>query len=156
MGMHTCEDIATHVCEELAEKRLATPEAPYHYVGSGLPNVYLTGITYYVCSCGKQSAEIPAMRDLFAGLARVIVSKPSPLTGLEFRFLRKDLRKKAVEFASLISLTPEHLSRLENSSEAVDVSRDKLMRVIYSALSSDKRLKNVFEKGAEFERWKIG
>src|SRR5437773_345905 len=102
---------AAHDCEDRAEKRVATPDAPYHYVGSGLPNVYLVGVTYYVCpECGSQAAEIPGMKNLFEALGRTIVSKSSGLTGPEFRFLRKRLRKKAIEFAPMVSLTPEYLS----------------------------------------------
>jgi hypothetical protein len=153
--MTVCEPItAAHVCEHRAQKLVATPEARYHYVGSGLPNVYLVGITYYVCpECNKQAAEIPAMKELFTALARAIVSKSSPLTGPELRFLRKDLGKKSIDFAPMVSLTPQHLSLLENTPDPVDPGRDKLVRLVYRALSSDKKLKDVFEKEREFERW---
>src|SRR5882724_9749692 len=109
--MNVCETAAaTHICEHNAQKLLAGPENRYHYVGSGLPNVYLVGITYYVCpECNKQSAEIPAMKELFTALARTIVSKSSPLTGPELRFLRKDLGRRAIDFAPMVSLTPQHL-----------------------------------------------
>jgi hypothetical protein len=135
-----------HVCA----KRQATSEEPYHYTGSGLSNLYLSGITYYVCECGNLSAEIPAMKDLFAALARTLVSKTSPLTGPEARFLRKHLSKKAVEFAPMVSLTPEHLSSLENSPAPLDLGRDKLLRLIYRAMSEDK---NLVMPQKEFERW---
>jgi DNA-binding transcriptional regulator YiaG len=152
--MPVCEAaVAAHVCDETAEKRLATHDVPYRYVGSGLQNVYLVGVTYYVCECGKQAAEIPAMRNLFDALGRTIVSKTSPLTGPELRFLRKRLGKKAVEFAPMVSLTPEHLSTLENSPDPVDEGRDKLVRLIYREMSDDKKLKLVFEKQQDFEKW---
>jgi len=146
-GTHCC-------CEDHAEKRSAVAGAEYHYVGSGLPNVYLVGITYFVCKeCGKQAAEIPAIKELHGALARTIVSKTSPLTGPEVRYLRKRLSKKAIEFAPMISLTPEYLSALENSPDPVDPGRDKLVRVIYRAMAGDKKLRAVFEKGEDFQRW---
>jgi hypothetical protein len=152
--MVIAEAVAAHTCEERSEKRMATSEAPYHYVGSGLPNVYLVGVTYYVCrECDKQAAEIPAISELFAALGRTIVSKGSSLTGPELRFIRKRLGKKGVDFAPMVSLTPEYLSALENNPDPLDPGRDKLVRLIYRALSSDKELKRVFEKGSEFERW---
>jgi hypothetical protein len=145
---------ATHCCDERAKKQFATPDVPYHYVGSGLNNVYLVGISYYVCpECGKQAAEIPAIKELHEALGRLIVSKTSPLTGAEVRFLRKRLAKKAVEFAPMVSLTPEYLSSLENSPDSIDPGRDKLVRLIYRALSGDKRLKAVFDKEDDFQRW---
>lgn len=152
--MLTMEETATHCCEDRAQKKSATPNAPYHYVGSGLPNVYLVGITYYVCpECGKQAAEIPALKELHAALGRALVSKATPLTGVEMRFLRKRLGKKAIEFSPMVSLTPEYLSALENSIDPVDPGRDKLVRVIYRALSGEKALKAVFDKSDDFQRW---
>jgi|SRR5208283_3419794 len=145
---------AEHCCDDRAQKKSATPDAPYHYVGSGLRNVYLVGITYYVCSqCGKQAAEIPAIKQLHAALGRALVSKSSPLTGLEVRFLRKRLGKRAVDFSPMVSLTPEYLSAVENSPDPIDPGRDKLVRLIYRALSGEKVLKAVFDKRDDFQRW---
>lgn len=93
------------------------------------------------------------MKELFAALGRTIISKGSSLTGPELRFVRKRLGKKAVDFAPMISLRPEYLSALENNPDPIDPGCDKLVRLIYRALSSDKELKRVFEKGPEFERW---
>jgi len=141
-------------CERSAQVRWATPGAEYHYVGSGLENVYLVGIPYYVCpDCEKQAAVIPAMKELHEALARVIVSKTSPLRGPEVRFLRKRLGKKAIDFAPMVSLTPEYLSALENNPDPVDPGRDKLVRLIYRAMARDKKLKSVFDKEEDFQRW---
>jgi len=145
---------ATHCCDHHAENHVATADAPYQFVQSGLPNVFLVGIKYEVCrECGQQAAWIPAATELFDALGRIIVSKVSALTGPELRFLRKRLRIKAVKFASMISLTPEYLSSLENNPDPVDPGRDKLARIIYRAMTSDKTLKEVFENSEDFQRW---
>lgn len=143
-----------HDCEVRAEKRLATAGAPYHFVGSGLDNVYLVGVTYYVCpDCQLQSAEIPALKNLFDALARTIVEKQSALTGPELRFLRKHLRKKAIDFAPLVGITPQHLSKLENSDDSIDSSLDKLIRLSFAGLSGDKQIRNAIGIENDFERW---
>jgi DNA-binding transcriptional regulator YiaG len=98
-------------------------------------------------------ADASRAKELFAAFGRTIVSKASPLTGPEVRFLRKRLGKKAIEFAPMVSLTPEYLSALENNPDPVDPGRDKLVRLIYRELSGDKQLKKVFEKGQDLERW---
>jgi DNA-binding transcriptional regulator YiaG len=145
---------ATHCCDQQAENRIATTDAPYRFVQSGLPNVFLVGIKYEVCKeCGQQAAWIPAATELFDALARIIVSKVSPLTGPELRFLRKRLRIKAVKFAPMISLSPEYVSSLENNPDPIDPGRDKLVRIIYRAMTTDKTLKGVFGNSEDFQRW---
>jgi len=144
-----------HCCEDHLEERMATVKSPYCYVGSGLPNVFLTGVKYYVCTvCGTQSAEIPALKQLLAEIARTVVQEAFPLTGSQVRFLRKRLNRKAKEFAQMISLSPERFSAIETSDdEHMDPARDKLVRVIYRVLSGDRKLKTGMEKEQQFEQW---
>lgn len=144
-----------HNCEDYFEERSATPENPYHYVGSGLPHVYLTSVKYYVCrECGKQSADIPALNELLIAIARSVVNKHSPLIGAELRFLRKRLSRRSIDFAAMLSLSPEHFSKLENNElKPLDKGCDKLVRVIYRVLSGDHKLKDVFSVEKTFEKW---
>jgi len=142
----------SHDCRASAQKRQATFESPYHFVESGLPNVYLVGIDYYVCKkCGKQSADIPFVKDLMAKIARAVVKQETPLDGTEIRFLRKRLGKKSAEFAKIIGVTPEHYSRLESPREDHNPSgsADKLIRVYYSLLSGDETLKDTMNSNIE-------
>jgi hypothetical protein len=53
----------------------------------------------------------------------------------------------------MVSLTPEYLSAVENSPDPIDPGRDKLVRLIYRALSGEKVLKAVFDKRDDFQRW---
>lgn len=136
-----------HDCEASAVERIATFEKPYHFVNSGLPNVYLAGVRYRRCkSCGTQEADIPAPRQLMEAIARAVIQKDSRLTGHEVRFLRKRLQKKQTEFAALIRLTPERLSTIENSTiPAMEEVREKLLRLIFPMLAEDKTLKDEIE-----------
>lgn len=134
-----------HDCRKEAETRHATFKNPYHFVESGLPNVYLIGIDYRICpACKLQAADIPALDDLMVKIARAIVRQESPLSGLEIRFLRKRLRKKSVDFANILGVTAEHYSRLESVREDHNPSgsADKLIRVYYSLMSGDETLKD--------------
>lgn len=143
-----------HDCEAVAVEKFASPEAPYHYVNSGLPNVYLSGVKYRVCrECKMQEADIPALKQLLEAIARAIVEKRSRLIGPEIRFLRKRLQRKQTEFAELLDLTPQRLSTIENSlkPEIEDV-REKFLRVAYPILSDDAKLKQTLDRN-EFERW---
>ncbi len=131
-----------HRCEDFLETRRATREAPYRFIDSGLPNVYLVGIRYFVCrECGKQAAEIPAAKELMRVIARAIVEKEASLSGREIRFLRKRLGKKATEFAQIVGVVPEQVSRWENEANPPERSADKLIRLYYCLLSGDKKLR---------------
>jgi putative zinc finger/helix-turn-helix YgiT family protein len=143
-------EINSHACKCSFEERKATPAALYHFVDSGLPNVYLAGIKYRVClKCGKQSAEIPAVKQLLAVIARAVVESESPLTGAEIRFLRKRIGKKASDFAKIIGVTPEQVSRWENEHNPPEQSADKLIRVFYCLLSGDRQLHTKVDKHIE-------
>jgi len=132
------------------EERRATSESPYQFVGSGLPNVYLVGIKYNVCKvCGEQAADIPAIKQLMKVIARAIVENEAQLTGLEIRFLRKRLGRKSSEFAQLVGVTIEEVSRWENKHNPPGRSADKLIRVLYSVLSGDRKLRDKMNQDLE-------
>jgi len=136
-----------HNCTDNCEIRNAIFEHPYHFVESGLDNVYLIGITYRTCKkCKKQSADIPALDDLMFKNARAIIQKEAPLTGPEIRFLRKRLRKKSADFGRMIGVVPEQVSRWENGDNSPSDSADKLIRVTYSLLSNDSELQQKANK----------
>lgn len=142
--------VAEHIHD--LEVRKATSDCPYHFVSSGLPNVYLIGIKYKVCkTCGAQAADIPAIKRLMQVIARAVVEKEAVLTGPEIRFLRKRLGKKSSEFAGLVGVTPEQVSRWENDRNGPERSADKLIRVFYSMLSGDRRLRDKMNQ--DIEEW---
>jgi transcriptional regulator with XRE-family HTH domain len=143
-----------HDCEESALERISTPEKPYHYVGSGLGNVYLIGVKYWVCRvCGKQSAEIPLLNLLLASIGRTLVEKQSPLTGEQVRYLRKRLGKASKEFAALVGVTPERYSAIEASEAPLAEGRDKLVRFVYRVFSADRKLKEALADKRQIEQW---
>jgi len=130
-----------HDCRKSSKKMAATLENPYHFVHSGLPNVYLAGIDYYVCEkCRKQSAEIPALNELMVKIARAVVEQEARLNGAEIRFLRKRLKKKSADFGKIIGVTPEQISRWENDGNFPSESADKLIRVFFCLYSGDQVL----------------
>ena len=130
-----------HDCSKSLKQYTATNVRPYHFLDSGLPNVYLVGVKYWVCAkCGAQSAEIPAPEQLMNVIGESVVMKPGMLTRHEIRFLRKRIGKKAADFAALINRTPEHFSKLETGALPLQEPTDKLIRLTYGLLSGDKGL----------------
>jgi transcriptional regulator with XRE-family HTH domain len=125
------------ICDGALEERIATPDKPFHYTDSGLSDVHLAGITYYVCQSGHLFAKIPAIEELLSLIARDLTEKSDPLSGEEIRFLRKRLGEKAAVFAQAISVKPESLSRIENSHIPAGARVDKLVRYHYAIESGD-------------------
>jgi putative zinc finger/helix-turn-helix YgiT family protein len=141
-----------HKCKIRAKELRATVDHPYKFWDSGLSNVYLVGIKYWVCEeCGSQAAEIPALEQLMSVIAKAVVMKPALLRGEEIRFLRKRLGKKAADFAELVNKTPEHFSKLENDQLPLQEDTDKLIRLTYGMLSGDREL--LADIAAKAEQW---
>lgn len=138
------------------QERKATQEAPYHFVDSGLPNVFLAGIKYFVCEVCSSivKVEIPLIEDLMNALARAVVLKISPLTGQEVKFLRKRVGIKQTDFAEIISTGAEQLSRWENDHNEMSGAMDKFIRLAYTFISKDTKLKSlVIKVKEEFQKW---
>jgi len=145
-----------NACAHRLVVRKATAAEPYHFTDVGLPDVYLTGIRYFVCQVCKQivKVEIPALKGLLDAIARAIVMKESSLTGGQARYLRKRLGWKAVDFAGILRATPEQLSRWENGHNELSGATDRLIRLAYTFLSKDSKLKHVVQRvQEEFDRW---
>ncbi len=118
----------------------ATAENPFHFVDSGLDNVYLIGIRYFQEPNGRIVAEIPAVKQLMQLIAYDLVTSPLDLTGKQVKFLRKRLGKKATEFCQYIGVEPETLSRMENEKQPISVQVQKLVRLAYCLFSDERRL----------------
>jgi len=126
-----------HDCNAHWKEHAATEREPFHFVDSGLSNIYLAGIKYFTCSeCGRTIAEIPAIKQLMRVIARDIVFNPVSLSGEQVKFLRKRVGKKSADFAKLLGVEAETFSRYENGKQQPAESIDKLIRLVY-ALNCD-------------------
>lgn len=122
---------------EQRTEHLATIEQPFHFVDSGLPNVYLAGIRYFTYPDGRIAADIPAVKQLMRLIARDLIQQQEPLTGDEIRFLRKRLGQRQNELAQAIGIQPETLSRCENGHQDLGESTDKFIRYYYALSALD-------------------
>jgi len=134
------EKMRTENCASNLVEKFATEEKPFHFTDSGLDNIYLIGIKYFIDGEGNVTPEIPALKQLMRLIARDIVLSPLDLTGKEIRFLRKRLGKKASEYSAYLGFNPETLSRIENGKQAISIQSQKLARLSYCAFSEDPEL----------------
>ncbi len=132
-------------------KKMATDTAPYGYAESGLDNVFLCGIIVHRCpQCRAESPVIPKIGELHRVIARVLVHKPTLLTGKELRFLRKNEGFPATKFSTLLEVDPSHLSRIENGrTKSLGASADRLARALVMAASSGEAAREVLLRLAD-------
>jgi DNA-binding transcriptional regulator YiaG len=119
------------------KRNKATANAPFRFVWSGLPNVYLTGIRYDLCACGIRQGFYPCVTGLLDVLTKLVVEKKSRLSPLEIRYVRKSLRKNHEKFARLIGVSVTQVSRWENGRSTPSLPTEKLIRHLAGADGKD-------------------
>ena len=113
-------------------KEMRSKVRDYAYIESGLKDVVLQNIKVHECkACGEVLPEIPNVKQVHKWIAEYLVKKQSPLTGGEFRFLRKHMGMIASELASFLGVTPVTISRWENDKETVGPQSDRLLRAFF-------------------------
>lgn len=104
------------------------------YPQSGLSNVRLQNVPVWQCANLHEEVEIPGTKQLHDVLTQLVLRKPVPLSGSELRFLRRQIKFSAKEFAERIGLTPVRWSQLENSTGAIGRRIDLLVRLYVAAV----------------------
>jgi transcriptional regulator with XRE-family HTH domain len=129
----------------------STAREPYHYVQCGLPNVWLVGVEYSAATDdAEQAVGIPCLPALLDALAKTVAEKPAALTADELRFLRKRMRYASKDFATVVGLSPEQYSRIENGPAAITPMLDKLVRFLYAAKA---KLPKLADEAAAPVKW---
>lgn len=131
-------------------KKMKSRKGRYHFVESGLPNVYLDEVVIHYCSCGEEAAEIPCLDDLLDKIAKRIVASAQFLSGAEVRFLRKRLGLQANELAEILGVSRVTVSRWENDKVKIDKAYDDMIR----ALIKSRDFREVLEELHENKRTK--
>jgi putative transcriptional regulator len=118
-------------CEECGGQT-ALKRGIYHYVKSGLDNVYLVNVEIRRCeSCGCETPRIPRINELHSVIGSAIALKGESLSGAEARYLRKHLGLKGKEWAELLHVDVSTLSRWEGGEHTIGPQSDMLMRLFY-------------------------
>lgn len=130
-------------CEDCG-KVLISKTGGYHYKECGLDYVWLDGIEIYYCSnlqCSlfnQPLGTIPKVELLHSMLAKAIIASVFPFTGKESRFLRTYFQLKSKQWAELLTVSAETVSRWEKDDENIDLQSDILMRLLSLRLLEEK------------------
>lgn len=105
----------------------------YHYVESGLPNVWLLSGYEIVESPYGEGVSIQDLEGLHRCLARSLCDKPKRLTGAEFRFLRRELDFSQKMMGELLGIDARQIRNVEHSEKPVKEPYNRLIRHMYMA-----------------------
>jgi len=101
----------------------------YHYTESGLRNVWLAnGYTVRKFE-GEESVAINDADELHRAIGRALACKPC-LTGLEVRFLRKELGLSQKRLADMLGSTEQTVSLWERKGR-MPKGLDRILRALY-------------------------
>ena len=129
-----------HRCRECGQE-MRQAGGRYHWVESGLDNVYIEGdqVKQWECPNGHKTVQIGGLKNLLDTLAETLANKRGRLTGPEVRYLRKSLYWKAGNMARALGVDAATLSRIENGHAPVSGAVDRMVRMIYQNPSEAER-----------------
>lgn len=105
----------------------------YPYRESGLGFITLTNLEVWRCpSCGESEVVIPAIAQLHALIARMLLMKPARLMPDEIRFLRKTLGWSQADLARHIGVSLTSVNKWESGKARMGVVADRLLRLLVS------------------------
>jgi putative zinc finger/helix-turn-helix YgiT family protein len=103
----------------------------HRYDACGLPGVTLVGVAVSRCpQCDEVEVSIPNIEGLHKVIARALARKLARLTPAEIRFLRKYLGFSSADFAQLMGVRSESVSRWEHGRAAMGISAERLLRML--------------------------
>jgi transcriptional regulator with XRE-family HTH domain len=103
---------------------------PYHYLASGLDNIFLlNGVSKTMTDYGPM-LHIKNINGLHRAVGLHIVEKAEPMSGPEFRFLRKQMGLSQSELADHLGVTDQTIANYEKGKSKMGPA-DPLMRTCY-------------------------
>lgn len=118
------------ICGECGSRRLKAVLLPEYETNLGGMRVRLVNsVIREVCEdCGDATIEIPDLDRLSKAAAMVRALVPIRLSGADVRFMRLALDMTGRDFAKIMELTPETVSRWENGERGIGGYSEKLLR----------------------------
>jgi putative zinc finger/helix-turn-helix YgiT family protein len=120
-------------CPNCGSHNAVTYRGQHHFQESGLDNVTLLNVEVQKCEdCKERIVSVPQAKQLLSLIGERIILKPTTLSGPEIRFLRKNIFLKTEEFAHILGVARQTVSRWENGHSNPVKPEDRLIRLVYS------------------------
>lgn len=112
---------------------MTSARGTHRYTESGLSNVTLANIEIRTCpECGEREVVIPKLEMLHQMIAKKLIEATRLLEPGEIRYLRKWLGLSSLDFALIMGVRPETVSRWEHEDGKFPISptADRLLRML--------------------------
>lgn len=114
----------------------------YQYFGCGLEGIFLKNGYAIVQTPHGEAVKIDGVEQLHEAIAADIVGQPYPMSGHQFRFLRKEQELTQAEYAALTRVDAQTVANWEKrGKQDVPGPADLAMRLLY-AVYADIALSN--------------
>lgn len=124
----------------------------YHYVESGLPNVWLIGVQHHETIYGH-GTSIPGVENLHRAIGISIAEANRQLTGAEVRFLRQELDLSQHALALLLGVKENTVRRWElGQSDIGGPARRALAGFYLESVKDEGSLRDLMTRFAETDR----
>ncbi len=118
-------------CADCGAPAITERNAVRRYDIGGLPHVELHGVEVIRCAvCGRDTVAIPRIAQLHRALAHQMVLQQRMLAPIEIRFLRKHVGLSGNDFAQMMGVARETVSRWETGANPMGAVADRLLRLI--------------------------
>jgi len=85
--------------------------------------------------CKKEAITIPDVQGLIAAAAVARIMLPTKLNGTEIKFLRKSIKLSSKDFAKIMGIRPETVSRWEgNGEQQIGYAEEKIFRILVGTM----------------------
>lgn len=117
-------------CPKCASKFKRKKVSKYHFLESGLSNVYLGNIFINYCPYHMEvmTPDLPKLQELLDVILVDVILNPQPLRGEEIRYLRQSIDYTQAGFAGLLGVTSNTVARWEREELQPSVAMDLTIR----------------------------
>jgi len=123
------------------------------YKGCGLLNIFLSNGYQEIETPYGKSVSIDDLEGLHRAIGTEIVTREPTLSGLEFRFLRKELELSQDRLGNLLGRDAQTIALWEKEKSDLPKMADMLLRAIYSeSYGGNVQIKDMIERLNELDR----
>jgi DNA-binding transcriptional regulator YiaG len=124
----------------------------YHYLESGLDNVFLMGGFQFDHGPSGRTVAIQDIEGLHQAIARALIGKRQRLTGKEFRFLRTELLLSQAALAHALGVRELTVARWEKGISEIPVATEAAVRQWYAeSVGEHPRMRELLSRIADLE-----